>query len=222
MNVAKFIDHTLLRPDAIPAQIEKICREGIEYGFASVVVNPAWVPLAASLLRGSDVKVCTVVGFPLGASTPTTKAFEAEDAVSNGAEELDMVMNLGALKSGDTTWVKEEIEEVLKSGAFLKVIIETGLLSEKEKIEACEAAKETGVNFVKTCTGFGPGGATVEDVRLMRRIVGEKVGVKASGGIRKFAILKALLEAGATRIGTSTGVQIVREAADAARDESPC
>lgn len=218
--MARFIDHTLLKPDVTPEQVEKICEEGIEYGFASVCVSPAWVPLAASLVRSSEVKVCTVVGFPLGASTTKSKAFEAEDAVSNGADELDMVMNIGALKSGSIAWLKEEIEEVLKSGAIVKVIIETGLLSEDEKVRACSLAKEARADFVKTCTGFGPGGATVEDVKLMRRVVGEKMGVKASGGIRNLATCKALLEAGATRIGTSAGVQIVREAIDATRDES--
>lgn len=224
MKVAKFIDHTLLRPDATSEEIERICGEGIGYGFASVCINPAWVPLAASLLKDSEVKVCTVVGFPLGASTAKSKAFEAEEAVSNGAEELDMVINIGALKSGNTALVKEEIEGVLKSGALLKVIIETGLLSQEEKMKACLLAKEAGAHFVKTCTGFGPGRATEEDVRLMRKIVGEKLGVKASGGIRNLATFKSLLKAGATRVGTSTGIQIIKETygSDEARDESSC
>ncbi len=214
MKIAKFIDHTLLKPDATCKQIERICREGMEYGFASVCVNPAWVPLVASLIKGSDVKVCTVVGFPLGASTPKAKACEAEDSVSNGAEELDMVMNIGALKSGCITSIKKEIEEILKAGVLLKVIIETGLLSEEEKTMACVAVKEAGAHFVKTCTGFGPGGATVQDVKLMRRIVGEEIGVKASGGIRNLSTCRVMLEAGANRIGTSTGVQIAEEAND--------
>jgi len=219
MNVASLIDHTLLRADATATQMESICEEGIKYGFASVCINPTWVSVASSLLKGSDVKVCSVVGFPLGSLTPKSKALEAEDAVSNGAEELDMVMNIGALKSGYIDWLREEIEGVLKSGAVLKVIIETGLLSEEAKVRACSLAKEGGAHFVKTCTGFGPGRATVEDVKLMRRTVGAKMGVKASGGIRRFAEVKALLDAGATRIGTSRGLQIVREAADEARNE---
>ena len=219
MNVASLIDHTLLRADATATQMESICEEGIKYGFASVCINPTWVSVASSLLKGSDVKVCSVVGFPLGSLTPKSKALEAEDAVSNGAEELDMVMNIGALKSGYIDWLREEIEGVLKSGAVLKVIIETGLLSEEAKVRACSLAKEGGAHFVKTCTGFGPGRATVEDVKLMRRTVGAKMGVKASGGIRRFAEVKALLDAGATRIGPSRGLQIVREAADEARNE---
>jgi deoxyribose-phosphate aldolase len=219
MNVASLIDHTLLRADATAKQIEGVCEEGLKYEFASVCVNPVWVSVTASLLKGSEVKVCSVVGFPLGSLTPKLKALEAEDAVSNGANELDMVMNIGALKSGYTDWVREEIEGVLQSGAVLKVIIETGLLSEEAKVMACSLAREGGAHFVKTCTGFGPGRATIEDVRLMRRTVGTEMGVKASGGIRRLAEVKALVDAGATRIGTSTGVQIVREAADGTRDE---
>jgi deoxyribose-phosphate aldolase len=222
MKIAEFIDHTLLRPEATPAEIEKLCREGMEYGFASVCVNPAWVPLASTLLRNSGIKVCTVAGFPLGASTTSAKVFETREAISNGAEEIDTVMNLGALKSGDITWVKTEIEELTKLGVVLKVIIETGLLSEMEKVAACEAVRETGADFVKTCTGFGPGRATVEDVRLMRKVVGGDMGVKASGGIRDFRTAEALLQAGASRIGTSTGVQIVKEAGVGSRDESTC
>jgi deoxyribose-phosphate aldolase len=222
MKIAEFIDHTLLRPEATPVQIEKLCREGMEYGFASVCISPTWVPLAFSLLGDSGIKVCTVAGFPLGASTTATKVFEAREAVSNGAEEIDTVMNLGALKSGHITWVKAEIEALMKLGVVLKVIIETGLLSETEKVAACEAVREAGADFVKTCTGFGRGRATVEDVRLMRKVVGGEVGVKASGGIRDFKTAEALLQAGASRIGTSTGVQIVKEAGVGTRDESTC
>jgi len=211
MNVARLIDSTLLRPDATPRAIQQICREGMEYGFASVCVNPAWVSLAASLLKGSPVNVCTVVGFPLGASTAKVKVFEAEDAVSNGAGELDMVMNIGALKAGNSDSVAMEIRDVLKSGALLKVIIETGLLSEEEKVRACHLVEDGGAHFVKTCTGFGPGQATEDDVRLIRSVVGDRIGVKASGGIRDYATVKSLVRAGATRVGTSTAVKIVKE-----------
>jgi deoxyribose-phosphate aldolase len=211
MKIAQVIDHTLLRPDAGPTEIEKVCQEALEYGFASVCVGPAWVRFASSRLRGSPVKMCTVVGFPLGSSTTKTKVFEAEDAIKNGAEELDAVINIGALKSGDVGFVENEIREISRVGAFLKIIIEAGLLTRREKVKACIASRDAGADFVKTSTGFGSGGATAEDVALMRSTVGEEMGVKASGGIRNLGSALEMLEAGATRIGTSTGVDIVRE-----------
>ncbi len=221
MNIARVIDHTLLRPEARASEIERVCREGLEYGFASVCVGPAWVKLAASILEKSAVRTCTIVGFPLGTSTTRTKVFEAEDAITNGAEELDAVINVGALKSGELAFVENEIREISKAGGLLKIIIETGLLSREEKVQACIVAREAGAHFVKTSTGFGPGGARAEDVSLMRETVGEEMGVKASGGIRSLKSAMEMLQAGATRIGTSTGVKIVKEGCDEPTDESP-
>ena len=212
-NIASYIDHTLLKAESTKEQIVKICKEAAEYEFASVCVNPAWVETAASNLQGSKVKVCTVIGFPLGASTAETKAFEAQDAISKGAREIDMVINIGALKSGDVVKVKEDIEAVVeaaKDKAIVKVIIETSLLTDEEKVQACNLSKEAGADFVKTSTGFSTGGATVEDVKLMRETVGTELGVKASGGVRSLEDLQAMIEAGATRIGASSGVQIMQ------------
>ncbi len=212
-QLAKMIDHTLVKPTATKEAVTKLCREAKKYGFACVCVNSAYVSLAARLLRETDTKVCSTVGFPFGATMAEVKAFEAKRALENGASELDMVINVGALKSGDHEKVKEDIEAVvnakrLHGGVIVKVIIETGYLTEEEKIKACKLAKEAGSDFVKTSTGL-VGGATVEDVRLMREIVGEDMGVKAAGGIRDFEQALAMIEAGADRIGTSTGVAIM-------------
>ncbi len=213
-NLAPLIDHTLLKPDATEEQIAKLCGEAMENNFCSVCINPYWVPLAAELLNGTSVKVCTVVGFPLGAATTRTKAFEAEEAITQGANEVDMVINVGALKSGDYDLVLSDIQAVVKKAqgkAIVKVILETGLLNEMEKIKACEISIAAGANFVKTSTGFGPGGATAEDISLMRRVVGPEIGVKASGGVRDYDTALAMIKAGATRIGTSSGIQIIAE-----------
>lgn len=211
MNLAKYIDNTLLKPAATAQQIRELCEESIEYGFASVCVNPAHVELAAGLLAGSGVKTCTVIGFPLGANTGAVKAFEAEKAVEDGADELDMVINIGALKAGDDELVREDIEAVVQAGQgkLVKVIIETALLTDEEKVRACELAVEAGADFVKTCTGFSGGAANVHDIALMRKTVGPEIGVKASGGVRTKEDALALIEAGATRIGTSSGKAIV-------------
>jgi deoxyribose-phosphate aldolase len=214
MEIAKYIDHTLLKPEAKKEQVEKLCNEAKQYNFASVCVNPTWVKLASDILKGTDVKVCTVIGFPLGANTPETKAFEAVNAVTNGAEEIDMVMNIGALKSGDTELVQKDIEAVVnavKDKALVKVIIETSLLTEDEKVTACQLSVQAGAHYVKTSTGFSTGGATVEDVALMRKTVGPNVGVKASGGVRTAEDAKVMIEAGASRIGASSGTAIVDE-----------
>lgn len=210
-EIAKMIDHTLLKADAKKEEIEKLCGEAKEHHFASVCVNPTWVSLSSSLLEGTDVKVCTVIGFPLGANTPEVKAFEAQNAISNGATEVDMVINIGALKDGDDQEVKRDIQAVVEAskGVLVKVIIETCLLTEDEKIRACKLAVEAGADYVKTSTGFSTGGATVEDVALMRKTVGPDVGVKASGGVRNAEGAKAVIEAGATRIGASSGIAIV-------------
>ncbi|MDT0162035.1 deoxyribose-phosphate aldolase [Bacillus sp. AG4(2022)] len=211
-NVAKMIDHTLLKADATKEQIEVLCSEAKEYSFASVCVNPAWVSYASELLEGSGVDVCTVIGFPLGASTPEVKAFETKNAIENGATEVDMVINIGALKSGSSDLVEADIRavvEVAKGKALTKVIIETSLLTEEEKVLACELAVKAGTDFVKTSTGFSTGGATVEDIRLMRKTVGPEIGVKASGGVRSTEDAQQMIEAGATRIGASSGVAIV-------------
>ncbi len=213
-NLAPLIDHTLLKPDATEEQIAKLCGEAMENNFCSVCINPYWVPLAAELLNGTSVKVCTVVGFPLGAAATRTKAFEAEEAITQGANEVDMVINVGALKSGDYDLVLSDIQAVVKKAkgkAIVKVILETGLLNEMEKIKACEISIAAGANFVKTSTGFGPGGATAEDISLMRRVVGPEIGVKASGGVRDYDTALAMIKAGATRIGTSSGIQIIAE-----------
>jgi deoxyribose-phosphate aldolase len=210
-DVAAMIDHTLLKPDATEAQIKKLCQEALQHGFASVCVNPSWVSLAAQLVAGSRVKVCTVIGFPLGATTPTAKSIETRDAIANGAEEIDMVLNVGALKSGDDQRVKKDIEAVVQAvggKAIVKVILETALLTREEKIKACLLAKMAGADFVKTSTGFSSGGATVEDIALMRETVGPEMGVKASGGVGDIQTAKAMLAAGATRIGASASVAI--------------
>lgn len=212
-NIASLIDHTLLKAETTKEQIVQLCAEAREYSFASVCVNPSWVSVAAEELKGSPVKVCTVIGFPLGASTSETKTFETKDAISKGAQEIDMVINIGALKSGDTETVKSDIEAVVeaaKGSAIVKVIIETSLLTDEEKRAACELSKSAGADFVKTSTGFSTGGATVEDVKLMRGTVGPEMGVKASGGVRSLEDLNNMVEAGATRIGASSGVQIMK------------
>lgn len=210
-ELAKMIDHTVLKPDAAPAAVKKLCEEARTYSFASVCVNPNYVKLAASLLEKSGVKVCCVIGFPLGAHTSAVKAFEASEAVKNGAEEVDMVINIGAAKAGDWETVENDIAIVREAsrGALLKVIIETCLLTNDEKVEACLCAKRAGADFVKTSTGFAGGGATADDVRLMRNTVGKEMGVKASGGIRTRADAMKMIEAGATRIGASSGIAIV-------------
>jgi deoxyribose-phosphate aldolase len=211
-NIAKMIDHTLLKADTTKTQIVKLCEEAKQYGFASVCVNPTWVATAAELLKGTDVKVCTVIGFPLGANTPETKAFEAKNAIENGAAEVDMVINIGALKDGNDDLVERDIRAVVeaaKGKALVKVIIETCLLTEEEKVRACQLAVKAGADYVKTSTGFSTGGATTEDVALMRKTVGPNIGVKASGGVRDIKSAMAMIEAGATRIGTSSGVAIV-------------
>lgn len=211
-DLARLIDHTLLRPDATRTQIEKLCQEAFEYRFASVCINPTWVQLAASLLRGTPVRVCTVIGFPLGAATTDIKAEEAADAIYRGARELDMVLNVGALKSGEDLLVLSDIQAVVRKAkdiALVKVILETALLTDDEKIRACRLAQQAGADFVKTSTGFGPGGATEADVALMRRTVGPDLGVKAAGGIRDRETAMAMIRAGATRIGASASVAIV-------------
>ena len=211
MNIAKYIDHTLLKPAATQAQIAKLCDEARQYGFCSVCVNPYWVPFAKKALQGSGVKVCTVIGFALGDSTAAAKAFETKDAIANGADEVDMVINMGALKSGDTQTVLADIQAVRDAsrGHILKVIIETSQLTDEEKVTACELAAKAGADFVKTSTGFNGGGATVQDVALMRKSIPAAMQVKASGGVRSRADADAMIAAGATRIGTSGGVQIV-------------
>ncbi len=214
-EVARFIDHTLLKPDATREQIIRLCEEAKDYCFASVCVNPTNVSLASSFLKDTPVKVCTVIGFPLGANTSVTKAIETRDAIVNGASEVDMVINVGALKSGDHNQVTEDIEAVVDAArgkALVKVILETALLTDEEKVKGCLLAKLAGADFVKTSTGFGPGGATVEDIRLMRKAVGPEMGVKASGGIRDYESMLRMIQAGATRIGASAGEKIVKQA----------
>ena len=216
-SIARLIDHTLLRPDATAAEIRKICAEARQYGFASVCVNPYWVPLAAKELAAplaeSPVKVCTVVGFPLGASATGIKVAETEAAVRAGAQEIDMVLNIGELRGGNQDAVRRDIEAVVaaahKRSAIVKVILETALLDDDQKVAACYLAKQAGAEFVKTSTGFSTHGATVHDVALMRRVVGAEMGVKASGGIRTLEDLKNMLAAGATRIGASASVKII-------------
>ncbi|MGB9680049.1 MAG: deoxyribose-phosphate aldolase [Thermoanaerobacteraceae bacterium] len=214
MNIAKMIDHTLLKANAKTEDIEKLCNEAKKYEFASVCINPAFVELSYKLLKDTNVKVCTVIGFPLGANTIETKVFETHDAIKKGATEVDMVINVGMMKSGNYDYVKKEIEEVTKAAKsygdiIVKVILETCYLTNEEKVKACEMTVEAGADFVKTSTGFGDGGATVEDVKLMRKVVGENFGVKASGGVRTVEDAKAMIEAGANRIGASAGVKIV-------------
>ena len=212
-ELARMIDYTLLDPSATRDQVERLCEEAKSYDVYAVCVNPTWVSLAVSTLRGTEVKVCSTVGFPLGASLTAVKAFEAETAVGLGAAEVDMVMNIGALKSQDLAFVREDIEQVVKAckKAPVKVIIETGFLNDQEKFQACKLAQEAGAAFVKTSTGFGSGGATVTDVMLMRKTVGNRLGVKAAGGIRTFRDCVAMIEAGANRIGTSSAIQILKE-----------
>ncbi len=214
-GVAGMIDHTLLKADATRAEIEKLCREAAEFSFATVCVNPAWVARAAALLRGTGVGVCSVVGFPLGATTADVKQYQTRRAIYDGAAEIDMVINVGALKSGDLRTVERDIEAVVDAcrqcGVVSKVIIEAALLTDEEKITASTLTKAAGADFVKTSTGFGPGGATVADVALMRRVVGAEMGVKAAGGVRDLDGLKAMVAAGATRVGASAGVKIVQE-----------
>ena len=218
MSIAAYIDHTLLKQDAAAPQIDRLCAEAAQYHFASVCVNPWYVPRCVKHLQGTGVKVCTVVGFPLGATTTESKVFETLQAVKSGAEEIDMVMNVCAMKSGNTRAIEQEIQALaaaVEGHAILKVILETCLLTEEEKILACQIAKRAGADFVKTSTGFSTGGATVADVALMRRTVGPEMGVKAAGGIRDYAAAKAMLDAGATRIGASAGIAIVQQEQEA-------
>jgi deoxyribose-phosphate aldolase len=219
-EIARAIDHTLLKPEATRAQIERLCAEAREHGFATVCVNPTWVPLCSDLLRGSETRVCTVVGFPLGATFPEVKAFEAARTVAEGACEVDMVLNVGALKSGDYRLCERDVAAVVEAshrgGAIVKVIIEAALLTDDEKVKACVVSQAAGAEFVKTSTGFGPGGATVADVALMRRVVGAEMGVKAAGGVRDLESVKAMIAAGATRVGASAGVKIVQQASGSA------
>lgn len=213
---ASLIDHTLLKPEASETDIKKLCDEARQFGFASVCVNPGWVKTAAEFLKGSGVPVCTVIGFPLGATLPDVKAYEARRAIFNGAREVDMVINIGALKSGDDCAVEDDIRAVVEAAhenhILCKVIIETALLTDEEKVRACLAAKNAGADFVKTSTGFSKGGATEHDVALMRHTVGKALGVKASGGVKGIDDARAMFEAGATRIGASVGVKIAQEA----------
>lgn len=213
---AALIDHTLLKPEASESDIRKLCKEAAEFGFASVCVNPTWVKTAVEFLRGSGVPVCTVIGFPLGATLPDVKAYEARRAIFDGAREVDMVINVGKLKSGDDCAVEDDIRAVVEAAhgdhILTKVIIETALLTDEEKVRACLAAKNAGADFVKTSTGFSKGGATVHDVALMRKTVGRALGVKASGGVKGIEDARAMFEAGATRIGASVGVKIAQEA----------
>ena len=212
MNIASMIDHTLLKPDATGEMIDKLCAEAKKYEFAAVCVNPYYVSRAKELLKDTNIKVATVIGFPLGANTKEVKAFETEDAIKNGANEVDMVINIGALKSEEYDVVIDDIKSVVKVAngkAIVKVIIETCLLTEEEKIMACKLAKEAGADYVKTSTGFSTGGATVEDVKLMKEIVGDSLKIKASGGIRDYETAKAMIDAGASRIGASASIKIV-------------
>ena len=212
MEYNRLIDHTVLKPETQEAAVVKLCKEALEHNFASVCVNPTFVELCSKMLKGSEVKVCTVIGFPLGANTKEVKGFEASDAVSKGAEEIDMVINIGALKDKKDDYVYEEIKYIKECchGKLLKVIIETCLLTEEEKVRACELSKKAGADFVKTSTGFSTGGATKEDIALMRKTVGAELGVKASGGVRTYEDMITMIEAGATRIGTSNGVKLMK------------
>lgn len=213
MELKKYIDHTLLKPEATQAQIDTLLGEALEYDFMSVCINPYWVSYAADRLKESDVKVCTVIGFPLGANTSAVKAFEASTAINDGATEIDMVINIGAAKSGDWDQVEADIKavvDVADQSVLVKVIIETCLLTDEEKVKACQAAQAAGADFVKTSTGFSTGGATLEDVRLMRETVGPDMGVKASGGVSNLEEAQAMIEAGASRIGASKGIQIIQ------------
>ena len=214
MDIARFIDHTLLKPDATEEMIENLCNEAKKYNFYAVCINPYYVKLAKKILRNSNVKIATVIGFPLGANTGKIKALEAEESIKDGADELDMVINIAALKNKDYDKVKEDIEEVVKKAkgnALVKVIIETCLLTEDEKVRACNLSLEAGANFVKTSTGFNGKGATVEDIRLIKSVVGDKMKIKASGGIRDYETAIKMIEAGANRIGASSSVKIVQD-----------
>ena len=214
MDIARFIDHTLLKPDATEEMIENLCDEARKYNFYAVCINPYYVKLVKKILRNSDVKIATVIGFPLGANTGKIKALEAEESIKDGADELDMVINIAALKNKDYDKVKEDIEEVVKKAkgnALVKVIIETCLLTEDEKVRACNLSLEAGANFVKTSTGFNGKGATVEDIRLIKSVVGDKMKIKASGGIRDYETAIKMIEAGANRIGASSSVKIVQD-----------
>ncbi|NLF00080.1 MAG: deoxyribose-phosphate aldolase [Anaerolineales bacterium] len=216
IEIARLIDHTLLKPEAVPSQIERLCKEAREYNFATVCVNPVYVERAAALLAESQVGVCGVIAFPLGATTTAIKVAEARQVLADGAREVDMVLHVGALKAGDHARVQDDIAAVAAAchvgGALLKVILETALLNDEEKIAACRLAVAAGADFVKTSTGFSSAGATIEDVQLMRRIVGPKVGVKAAGGIRTYADALAMIQAGANRIGASASVTIIEQA----------
>lgn len=225
-TIARMIDHTLLKPDAMPDQVAQVCDEARRYHFASVCVNPVYVEQCVQALAGvEDVAICTVIGFPLGATLPEVKAYEAAQVLEKGASEVDMVQNVGALKAGNYDLVRRDIAGVVSvahaHGAICKVILETGLLTDAEKETACQIAKEAGADFVKTSTGFGPGGATAADIALMRRVVGPDMGVKASGGVRTYADAQVMIAAGATRIGASAGVRIVEEARGQAVDNTP-
>jgi len=214
MNIAKYIDHTILKPEATVEDVKKLCKEAREYDFASVCVNGCYANLVSTELTGSDVKTCVVVGFPLGAMTKEAKAFETSDAIKNGANEIDMVINVGALKDKNYTLLKEDIEAVVnaaKGKAIVKVIIETCLLTDEEKVKACEISKEAKADFVKTSTGFSNSGATKEDIALMRKTVGDDLGVKASGGVRDYKTAMEMINAGASRIGASASIAIVNE-----------
>jgi len=211
-TLAKMIDHTLLKPDTTEEMIDKLCQEAEDNHFASVCINPTWVQHAYQQLKGTDVKVCTVIGFPLGATTKEVKAFETKNSIENGASEVDMVINIGALKSKKYDVVEEDIRAVVeaaKGKALVKVILETGLLTDGEKVKACQLSKQAGADFVKTSTGFGNGGATYEDIKLMRETVGPEMGVKASGGVRDLETAMKMIEAGANRIGASAGIAII-------------
>src|SRR5512136_244381 len=225
VNLAKMIDHTLLKPDATPDQIAQLCFEARKYQFASVCVNPAWVKLCAQLLEGSPAKVCTVIGFPLGATACEVKAFETINAIEQGATEIDMVINIGALKARELELTAKDIRGVVNAaharGVIVKVILETTLLTDEEKTMACLSAKEAGADFVKTSTGFAGGGATVQDVALMRRVVGPDMGVKASGGVRTYEEAESMIKAGATRIGASAGVKIIQGPSSSAAAAAP-
>ena len=211
MAINRYIDHTLLKPESTQTHIDKLIAEAVEYQFASVCVNPTWVSYAAKALKGTDVNVCTVIGFPLGANTSSVKAFETKDAVANGADEIDMVINIGQLKSGQYDAVEADIRAVVEASGdkLVKVIIETCLLTDGEKVKACQLAVAAGADYVKTSTGFSTAGANIADVTLMRKTVGPNIGVKAAGGTRSYADAEAFIKAGATRIGTSAGVAIV-------------
>jgi len=225
MNLANMIDHTLLKPDATQEQIAQLCFEARKHGFASVCINPTWVELCAKLLKGSSVKVCTVIGFPLGATSPEVKAFETQVALDHGATEIDMVINVGALKARDLELVASDIRGVVTTSharqAIVKVIIEAILLTDEEKTIACLLSKEAGADYVKTSTGFASGGATAHDVALMRRVVGPEMGVKAAGGVRTYEDAENMIKAGATRIGASAGVKIIQGPSREATSSAP-